>query len=145
MDIAANGVWGSRYQKSYFDVRVFNPLAPSNRNQSLPSTFRKPELEKKRAYQQRVQEIEQSSFTPLVFSASGGMGIEATAFYKRLVSLLSLKWDAPYSKTFCWLKCRLSFFLLRSAIQAIRGAKSSKRRPARSPVAVELVTAEALI
>ena len=30
LDVSANGVWGRRYQKTYFDVRVFNPLAPSN-------------------------------------------------------------------------------------------------------------------
>ncbi len=32
LDIAANGVWGGRLERTYFDVRVFNPIAPSNRN-----------------------------------------------------------------------------------------------------------------
>ena len=35
--------------------------------------------------------IGHKSFTPLVFSASGGMGHEASVFYKRLASLLSDK------------------------------------------------------
>ena len=91
LDVSANGVWGGRFQKTYFDVRVFNPLAPSNRNQAPASVYRKHELEKKRAYQQRIQEVEHSSFTPLVLSATGGMGNEATIFYKRLASLLSQK------------------------------------------------------
>ena len=82
LDVSANGVWGGRFQKTYFDVRVFNPLAPSNRNQAPASVYRKHELEKKRAYQQRIQEVEHSSFTPLVLSATGGMGNEATIFYK---------------------------------------------------------------
>ncbi len=135
LDVSANGVWGGRHQKTYFDVRVFNPLAPSNRNQSLPAVFRKHEKEKKRAYQQRIQDVKHSSFTPLVLSVTGGMGVEATTFYKRLASLLSHKWDSPYSKTLCWLRCRLSFSLLRSAIQAIRGVPwatcppSSRSRP----------------
>ena len=60
-------------------------------------------LEKKRAYQQRIQEVEHSSFTPLVLSATGGMGNEATIFYKQLASLLSQKWDFPYNTTLCWL------------------------------------------
>ena len=34
LNVSANGVWGGRFQKTYFDVRVFNPLAPSNRNQN---------------------------------------------------------------------------------------------------------------
>ena len=31
LDIAANGLWGSRFERTYFDVRVFNPHASSNR------------------------------------------------------------------------------------------------------------------
>ena len=67
LDVSANGVWGGRFQKTYFDVRVFNPLAPSNRNQAPSAVFRKHELEKKRTYQQRVQDVEQSSFGPWFF------------------------------------------------------------------------------
>ena len=145
LDVSANGVWGGRFQKTYFDVRVFNPLAPSNRNQAPASVYRKHELEKKRAYQQRIQEVEHSSFTPLVLSATGGMGNEATIFYKRLASLLSQKWDFPYSTTLCWLWCRLCYSLLRSSIQAIRGARSSQGHAVRSPTAIDLVTIESHI
>ena len=121
LDIAANGVWGGRLERTNFDVRVFNPIAPSNRNLPPSTAYRKHEREKKRAYEQRVREVEHSSFTPLVLSASGGMGTEATIFYKRLASLLAGKWDIHYSRTVCWLRCRLSFALLRSSIQALRG------------------------
>ena len=31
LDIAANGLWGGRFERTYFDVRVFNPHAASNR------------------------------------------------------------------------------------------------------------------
>ena len=47
-------------------------------------------------------------------------------FYKRLASLLSDKWDQPYSFTTNWLRCILSFSFLRSAIHCIRGARSFK-------------------
>ena len=120
-------------------MRVFNP---SNRNQSHAATYRKHELEKKRAYQQRVQEVEHSSFTPLVLSVTGGMGVEASLFYKRLSSLLAQKWDITYNKTLCWLRCRLTFSLLRSAIQAIRGARSSVGHAARTPIEIDLISAE---
>ena len=30
LDIAADGVWGGRFERNYFDVRVFNPFAQSN-------------------------------------------------------------------------------------------------------------------
>ena len=54
---------------------------------------------KKRAYNQRVREVEHATFTPLVFSATGGLGIQVSTFYKRLASLLVEKWDHPYSST----------------------------------------------
>ena len=70
--------------------------------------------------------MEHGSFTPLVFSASGGMGHEASVFYKRLASLLSDKWNDPYATVLGWIRCKLSFCLLRSAIQCIRGVQSSQ-------------------
>ena len=55
----------------------------------------------------------------------------------------SLKWDFPYSTTLCWLRCRLTFSLLHSAIQAInRGSRSSQGRAVRSPTAIDLNNAE---
>lgn len=142
LDIAANGFWGGRHERVFLDVRVFNPLAPTNRQTSMDKCFSKHEKEKKRAYEQRVREIEHASFVPLVMSATGGLAKEASNFYRRLASLLAEKWDQPYSSTLHWLRCSLSFSLLRSAIQCIRGARSSRGHPIKlSPV--DLVMAEA--
>ena len=77
----------------FVDVRVFNHYAPSNRNTTIEKTYRKHKMEKKRAYAQRVRDIEH--FTPLVLSASGGFAREATHFYKRLASRLADKWTNP--------------------------------------------------
>ena len=121
MDIAANGLWGGRLERTYFDVRVFNHPTPS-------ACYRKHENLKKCAYQQRIREIEHSSFSPLVLSSIGGLGPAATSTYKRLGNLLSIKWDQSYTSTMSWLRCHLSFSLLRSSIQAIRGARSAAGR-----------------
>ncbi len=128
----------------FMDVRVFNPFPPSNAQMSLDKCFVKHEKEKKRAYEQRTHEVEHASFVPLVMSAAGGMAKEATNFYKRLASLLAEKWDQPYSNTLHWLRCSISFSLLRSAIQCIRGARSSRSHPV-NLLPVDLVTAEACL
>jgi len=60
--------------------------------------------------------IEMGSFTPLVLSTFGGMGGAATTVYKRLASLLSAKRDQSYGLVMSWLRCSISFSLLRSAI-----------------------------
>ena len=130
LDVSAYGFWGGRFERAFFDVRVFNPCARSNRQTSLQATYKRHEQEKKRQYVQRVREIEHSTFTPLVLSVTGGMGRAATTFYKRLATMISEKKETPYSKTISWIRCRLSFSLLRSTIMAIRGTRSSATRGA---------------
>ena len=132
LDTAVNGFWGGRYERTFCDVRVFNPHAPSNSNCPLPNTYRKHEREKKNTYERRILEVEHASFTPLIFSATGGMASSTRVFYQRLASMLAIKWGNPYGPTMSWLNCRLVFSLLRSAIRCIRGAHSSPGHPIRN-------------
>ena len=90
VDIRANGFWTGS-QDAYFDIRVFHPNAPSNAG-SISSAFKKHEDVEKRAYGQHIRQIEHGVFTPLVFLSTGGIGREATIFYKRIVDLLG---DCP--------------------------------------------------
>ena len=76
-----------------------------------------------------IRDFDTGVFTPLVFSTSGGMGKESSVFYKRLADFLSTKRDMPYSRTMGWLRCRLNFALLRSAILCIRGSRSTRKNP----------------
>ena len=78
LDIAADGFWGSQHEWAFFDIRIFNPFAPSN-NRPIRACYRKHENQKRRAYNQRVVVVEHGSFTPLVLSATGGMGTAASA------------------------------------------------------------------
>ena len=143
LDVAADGFWGGRHERAFFDIRVFNPHAPSN-NQPIPNCYRKHENLKKRAYEQRVREVEHGSFTPLVLSLTGGMGCAATVSYKRLASLIAQKKDQPYSRTMAWVRCSLCFALLRSSIQCIRGARSSIGQADKQPLPpMDLVQSEA--
>ena len=146
LDILANGFWGSRFERAFFDVRVFNPHAPSNRQPQLATSYRRHENLKKRCYEQRIREVEHGSFTPLVLSATGGLGRAATVTYRRLASLLSTKLDQPYSTIMGWLRCRLSFSLLCSSILCIRGARSSLGHATTSvSLPVDLVTSESQV
>ena len=108
LNIAMNGFWGERSERAFVDVKVFNPYAPSNSNLSTTSCYKKHENIKKCAYEQRLREVEHSSFTPLIFSVTGSMAPEATVFYKRLAS----KWSDHYSITMGWLRYSLSYSLL---------------------------------
>ena len=59
----------------------------SYHNSNIPSIYRRHEQAKKREYGDRVREVELASFTPLVFATTGGMGREATIFYRRLADI----------------------------------------------------------
>ena len=132
LDISANGVWVGRFEKTFFDVRVFSPHASSSYGNQTPVCYKKHEREKKRGYAERILEVEHSSFTPLVFLATGGMGRKPSCFCKHLASMLTQKWDHSYSTTLCWLRCRLTS-LICSAIQSLRGARSSQHHVVHSP------------
>ena len=134
----------TRHQHAFFDVRVFNSLAPSNRSSSLSATYRRHEQEKRHAYEERVREVEHGCFTPLVFSTAGGMGKAATVAYKRLAHLLSARRDTPYPMMMDWLHCSLSFSLLKLSIMCIRGSRSRSGHPGSSAPA-DLVLAESRV
>ena len=38
-DIQAKGFWGTSHQRAFFDVKVFNTHAPSNKRLSIPSCY----------------------------------------------------------------------------------------------------------
>ena len=69
-DISARSFWMDG-QRAFFDVRVFNPFAPSYSNQSQSSMFLVNEREKKRAYNHRIIQVEHGTFSPLVFTPYG--------------------------------------------------------------------------
>ena len=112
--------FGGRQQCAFFDVRVFHPNAQSYHHSSISSLYRRHEQAKKREYGDRIREVENGSFTPLVFTTTGGMGREATLFYKRLTDQICEKKNTMYSKTMSWIRCTLSFSLLRSAAMCIQ-------------------------
>ena len=98
-------------------------------------------MREKREYGERVREIENATFTLLVFAATGGMGEEASIFYKELAELLSIKTNKTYTETLRIIRCRLSFSLIRSAILCIRGSRSAKHRPFRAEE-IDIISSE---
>ena len=126
-DIRATGFWGDYSTDAFFDIRVVHPFAPCYSRTDLRQVYRQHEQRKKLEYGQRIREIDRGSFTPLVLTTTGGMGDEANIFFKRLASLLSDKRGEDYCKVVSWLRCRLSFCILRSTIRCIRGSRTAHK------------------
>ena len=123
VDVSARGFW-TRGQRAYFDIRIFDPMAHCHRELTLDAAHKRNEQEKCRQYEERIQGVDQGSFTPLVFTTSGGMGARAQCFYARLAEVMAEKKQQPRSSVVAWMRCRLSFSLLRSALVCLRGTRT---------------------
>ena len=59
---------------------MFNPHASANKNTTISKCYQKHEAKKKQAYEEHILEVEQATFTPLVFSATRGIAKQSTTF-----------------------------------------------------------------
>ena len=69
---------------------------------------------------------EHGSFTPLVFSINGGMSRENTLYHKHLAEKIATKTDQRYDQVMSWIRCKLSFLIMRSALLCLRGSRTIK-------------------
>ena len=111
LDVHARGFW-ERQRSAYFDIRVCDPHADSYKDLTLKQLYKQQENEIKRKYASRILEVEQGTFTPLVFSTTGGMGDECVRYHARLAELLAIKKGETYSTTVSWIRAKVSFALL---------------------------------
>ena len=131
LDVRGRGFW-RRGQNAFFDVRVTNTNCTSQVNSSITSILRKHEAEKKRMYNDRVMQIEQGTFTPLVFTSTGSMGPECLQYHRSLAEKLSNKTGDKYSDVMCFIRCKLSFMCVRSSLLCLRGSRRSSKTPTES-------------
>ena len=128
LDVSAVGIW-SPMERMFADVRIVHPNSRTYAGKAIEKVYELHETEKKRAYNQRVIQVEKATFTPLIFSTSGGMAPECTLFHKRLAVLISKKTKEEYSHVMNHLRTRLRFTLLKSTLIAIRGERGRVRKP----------------
>ena len=128
LDISARNLW-TPLAKAFTDV--FHPQAPTNSVMNIPQMYRHHERQKKTHYNSRVIEVEKATFTTLVFSTSGGMGVEAAAFFKQVAEKIERKTEQKYSDVIAFIRRRLRFDLLKTCLISLRGfrGKSEKKYP----------------
>lgn len=132
-DISSRGLW-STFQRTFYDVRVFHPNAPSYKNTPVGSLYNMHEKEKMRKYNSRVITVEKGTFTPLVYTTFGGWGPQATGYHKRLAQLVSIKRNEDYRHVINHIRTKVRFSILRSVLIAVRGERG-KRSAANNSIA----------
>jgi len=124
-DIKCCGFWSSKRQ-AYFDVKVVSPFARSYARYKPAQLFKMAENAKIREYRERIREVEHADFNPLVFTCTGGMAPQCHLVLKRLAEHMSKKQNLPHSKVSGWLRCRLSFALLRTTLLCVRATRRKR-------------------
>ena len=127
LDIHARG-FSKRQRSAFFDVRVCHPNADSYRDLTPKEIYKKHENAKKKRYAERVMEIEQRTFTPLVFTTTGAMVDECVKYHSRLAELIAVKKGESYSSAISWIRAKVSFAIVGSAILCLRGSRSRRRQ-----------------
>ena len=116
LDIHALGFW-ERQRSAFFDVRVCHPNVDSYKELTPQQIYRQHENEKMRMYASRVMEV---------FTTTGGMAEECRK-YSRLAELLAIKKGKDYATTISWIRAKVSFAILRSALLCLRGSRATRR------------------
>ena len=96
-------------------------------NKPIKDVYASHEEEKKRHYNERVQEVEKGSFTPIVGSTFGGWGKEAEKHHKRIATLIANKKNEEYTDVINYVRTRLRFSVLKSVLTAVRGVRGKSR------------------
>ena len=128
LDIKANGLWDTRFNRTFFDVKIFNPHAKSC-PRNIKEAYKLHEAQKRLKYEQRIVEVENSSFNPLVFATTGGAAPTASKVMSRLAFKLSEKSEDTYAEVMGYIRTKVSFALLKSSVLCLRGCRSLKRQP----------------
>ena len=133
LDVSGIGVWGP-FERTFLDIRVMHLNAPSYIDKSIDQVYIAHEKEKKRAYNERVIQMEKGTFTPIVMSTSGGVGNEADRHHKRIASLIAEKRRESYADVLNYIRTRLRFCLLKSVLIAIRGFWGKRFKENTTPI-----------
>ena len=125
LDIKANGFWGGRLSRTFFDVKFFNSHAKSC-PKTISDAYKYHESVKTIKYQQRILDVEHSSFVPLILACTEGAAPGSTKTIQKLAEKLSEKRNESYSDTINFIRTKTSFAHLRSAILCLSGCKNLK-------------------
>jgi len=131
-DVSSRGLW-STFERTFYDVCVTHPNSPTYENKSMKQIYNLHEARKMKKYNNRIIQVEKGTFTPLIYTTSGGWGPQAIRYHKSLAELMSLKRGEEYSAIISYMRTRIRFSILRSTLIAIRGERG-KRQSSAQPV-----------
>ena len=106
-----------------------NIQAKSHEKHSVAKALEHAEEEKCKKYKQRIEEVENGTFYPVIFTTKGRRSRKFSVVVRKLVSKIAIKRKQPTYQISQAIATDISFLLLRSEIACVRG----NRRPRSNP------------
>ena len=113
----------TKKRNAFFEFRVLYPLASSYLGKNASQLFEEVAQQRRREYCQRIVEVDDGDFTPMIMFSNGCMGPEMTAVIKQLGRLIADKYGRSYAHVVTILRAKFAFALARSAIMCLRGSR----------------------
>ena len=95
----------------------------------LPKHWSKQRTKKTKKYKKRIEDVENGTFYPVVFTTKGRRSRKCSMVVRKLVSKIAIKRKQPTYQISQAISTDISFLLLRSEIACVRG----NRRPRSNP------------
>lgn len=140
-DVRIRSFW-TRQQSAFFEFRVFYPFAPSYRNKSPHKLYQAFARTRRAQYEQRINQVDAGSFTPMVMSSTGGIGREMKIAIKHLSRLLAEKTNQEYAVVAGLTRARFTFEIARAALVCLRGSRHRYGNVSNLDLGADLVSAE---
>ena len=81
-------------------------------------------MQRTREDEERINVVDNGSFTPMIVASTGGFGDEMTTALRTLAEKLSARNQEVYSKVMGEIRARFAFELARAALICLRGSRS---------------------
>lgn len=125
-DVRVRGFWGN-YRNAFFEFRVFYPHAQSYKSTKPEALYKQIARTRRREYGERVLQVEDGDFTPMILSSSGGMGEEMSMALKHVGKKVAEEQNLVYSRVAGYLHAMFCFEMMRSALICLRGSRSRSK------------------
>ena len=126
-DVRVRGFWGL-CRSAFFEFRAFYADVSSHKCKSPAQLYKEQAKCRRREYEERIRQVEDGDFTPMIMSSSGGMGPEMVIALKHLAPFIALKRDEEYSQVMGYLRAMFTFEMTRMALICLRGSRGLQKK-----------------
>ena len=124
LDIKANSLWETRFNRTSFDVNVFNPHAKFC-PRTIKVAYKFYAVQWRLKYEQWIVENEKS-FNQLLFVTTGGAAPTASNVMSRLAFILIGKSEDTYAEVMCYIRTKVNLALLKGSVLCLRECHSGQ-------------------